>query len=304
MRILEAAKRYLRSPAKIVLALGSRDLMNWLPDRTYLKLAYRGQIGKKLKIDAPVTYNEKLQWLKLYDRKPEYSRYVDKYEVQQHIRETIGEKYLIPMLGLYSSVEEIDWDSLPDRFVLKCTHGSGTNIICTDKDNLDTAEAEEKLRGWMKRSWYWYGREWPYRDVKPRIICQEFISDSGRTPDDYKVLCFNGKAKFIEVHMDRFGDHKQDLYDEGWNKVSIIQGMTPSELVYEKPACFDEMMRLSEELAADMYHVRIDWFVVDERLYFGEITFYDGAGFYAFDKVEDDRKMGNLIHLPTDKQQI
>lgn len=300
MRILEAVERYLRSPAKIVLALGSRDLLNWLPDRIYLKLAYRGMIGKKLNLDNPVTYNEKLQWLKINDRNPEYSMQVDKYEVQQHIRETIGGQYLIPLLGLYNSVEEIDWDSLPDRFVLKCTHGSGTNIICADKEKLDMEEAKAKLNRWMKRSWYWFGREWPYKNIKPRIICQEFISDTGKTPDDYKVLCFNGKAKFIEVHMDRFSDHRQDLYDEEWNKVSIIQGMMPSEFVYGKPACFHEMMRLSEKLAADMYHVRIDWFVVNDRLYFGEITFYDGAGFYAFDNEEDDRMMGSLIHLPTD----
>jgi len=303
MKILETVKRYMESPAKIVLALGSRNLLNWLPDKTYLKLAYRGQIGRRLNIDAPVTYNEKLQWLKLHDRKPEYIGYVDKYEVQQHIRETIGGRYLIPMLGLYNSVEEIDWESLPDRFVLKCTHGSGTNIICTCKDKLDIEAAEEKLRQWMKMNWYWYGREWPYKGIKPRIICQELITVRGKTPDDYKVLCFNGKARFIEVHMDRFGDHRQDLYDEKWNKLDILQGVSPSETFFEKPACFDEMMKLSERLAENMYHVRIDWFVVDERLFFGEITFYDGAGFYAFDKFEDDRLMGSLIHLPTDKKQ-
>jgi len=301
MRIAEAVKRYLESPAKIVLALGSRDLLNWLPDRTYLKLAFRGQIGKKLNLETPVTYNEKLQWLKLNDRRPEYSSYVDKYEVQQYVRETIGGKYLIPMLGLYNSVEEIEWESLPDRFVIKCTHGSGTNIICTGKDNIDIVEAKAKLNRWMKMSWYWYGREWPYKDVKPRIICQEFISETGKTPDDYKVLCFNGKAKFIEVHIDRFGDHRTDYYDEKMNKLSVSWGETPSENIYGKPACFDEMMGLSEKLAANMYHVRIDWFVVADRLYFGEITFYDGAGFYAFDREEDDIMMGSLIHLPADR---
>jgi len=301
MRIAETVKRYLESPAKIVIALGSRDLLNWLPDRPYLKLAFRGQIGKKLNLDAPVTYNEKLQWLKLYDRKPEYSSYVDKYEVQQFVREIIGEQYLIPMLGFYSCVEEIDWESLPDRFVIKCTHGSGTNIICTDKGSLDIEEAKAKLNRWMKMSWYWFGREWPYKNVKPRIICQEFISETGSTPDDYKVLCFNGKAKFVEVHMDRFGDHRTDYYDEKMNKLPISWGEIPSKNIYEKPGCFDKMIQLSEKLAAEMYHVRIDWFVVKDRLYFGEITFYDGAGFYAFDREEDDIMMGSLIHLPTDR---
>jgi hypothetical protein len=292
---------HFKSPKRFAVALMEHDLLKWLPDKEYLKLDYRTTIGRKLDLKHPITYNEKLQWLKLNDRRPEYTKYVDKFEVQSHIRETIGEQYLIPLLGLYNSVEEIDWGSLPDRFVIKCTHGSGTNIICTDKNKLDIEEAKKKLNRWMNRSWYWYGREWPYKNISPRIICQEFISDTGKTPDDYKVLCFNGKAKFIEVHMDRFSDHRQDLYDEEWNKVSIIQGETPSELVYGKPACFEEMMRLSEKLAADMYHVRIDWFVVNERLYFGEITFYDGAGFYAFDEEEDDRMMGNLIHLPTDQ---
>jgi hypothetical protein len=293
---------YLKSPRRTVVAFSEHGFLKWMPDRFYLGLRYWAEIGKKLNIDEPETYNEKLQWLKLHDRKPEYTSYADKFEVQRYIRETIGEKYLIPLIGVYENVDEIDWEALPDRFVMKCTHGSGTNIICTDKAKLDIGDAKNKLKKWMGKNWYWYGREWPYKGIKPRIICQEFIAESDKTPDDYKVFCFNGKAKFISLHMERFSDQKIDYYDLNWNKLSMKWGNKPSEHVYEKPLCFNEMLRLSEQLAADLYHIRIDWFLVKDKLYFGEITFYDGSGFYAFEKEEDDKLLGSWISLPSDKE--
>lgn len=281
----------------MIRTLGRQRWLDWLPDRPYLKLVYWGETGKKLNIDAPVTYNEKLQWLKLYDRKPEYCNYVDKYAVRSYISKTIGEHYLIPLLGVYDKVEEIDWESLPDKFVLKCTHGSGSNIICKDKGNLDIEASKIKLNKWMKKSWYWFGREWPYKNVIPRIVCESFISESDNTPDDYKFLCFNGKVKLIEVHIDRYGSHKQDFYDEEWNKTAISQEGTRSDFVYEKPPLFEKIIQLSEQLASKIIHVRIDWFVVKDKLYFGEITFYDGSGFVAFDNEKDDCLLGGWIEL-------
>lgn len=289
--------KMLKNPGKMIKPLGNMGFFNWLPDKPYLKLVYWGETGKKLNLDNPQTFNEKLQWIKLYDRKPEYSTYVDKYEVRRYIAETIGENYLIPLIGVYESVEEIPWDNLPNQFVLKCTHGSSANIICLDKNKLDIEEAKNKLRKWMKKSWYWFGREWPYKNIKPRITCEEFISDKDITPDDYKVLCFNGKARLIEVHIDRYGSHKQDFYDIQWIKTNISQGGTNSNFVYKEPKHFKEMVELSEKLASDMYHVRIDWFVVKEKLYFGEITFFDGSGYTLFDNEKDDYLLGSLIQL-------
>lgn len=295
---ISALYNLAKKPRKVIRVLGDKGLLNWIPDKQYLKLVYWGETGKRLNIIDPKSFNEKLQWLKLNDRKPEYRIYVDKYAVRSYIAETIGEEYLIPLIGVYDKVEEIDWDSLPDKFVLKCTHGSGSNIICPDKNKLNIEEAKKKLKKWMNKNWYWFGREWPYKDVVPRIICEEFISDSNDTPDDYKVLCFNGKAKLIEVHIDRYGDHRQDFYDENWNKTKISQDPPMSDFVYNKPKKFQEMIKLSEKLAANMIHVRIDWYIIKDKLYFGEITFYDGSGFVSFDDYNDDLLLGSWINLP------
>jgi hypothetical protein len=268
-----------------------------MPDKVYLKLIYRCETGKKLHLANPINFNEKLQWLKLYDRNPDYSTYVDKYEVRNYIRNTIGEKYLIPLIHVYESVPDIQWNALPDKFVLKCTHGSGSNIICSDKSKLNIDDSIIKLNRWMRKNWYWLGREWPYKNVKPRIVCETFISESDNTPDDYKVLCFNGKARLIEVHIDRYVNHTQDFYDTEWNKTTISQGSKTSNFVYKKPHQFEKMIQLSEQLAYNMRHVRIDWFMVRDKLYFGEITFYDSSGFDLFGSEEDNCLLGSWIDL-------
>jgi hypothetical protein len=273
-------------------------------DEPYLKLVYRCETGKKLDLKKPVSYNEKLQWLKLHDRKPEYNIYVDKYEVRKHIKDTIGEKYLIPLIGVYDKVSDIPWDALPDRYVLKCTHGSSSNIICRDKSKLSNEESIIKLNRWMNKSWFWFGREWAYKNLKPRIICEEYISENSESPKDYKVFCFHGKAKLVVVHLNRFGgNHTMDFYDINWEKTSIskdIHGYPKSETTIPKPANFEQMINLSEILSKDKYHVRIDWYEVGDKLYFGEITFFDASGFMIFDNYDDDLLMGSWINLPTD----
>lgn len=293
--------RYLKSPLKLIRALGKRGWFNWIPDRQYLKLVYWGETGKRLNIENPVTYNEKLQWLKLNDRNPDYCKYVDKYEVRSYIKEAIGEEYLIPILGLYNKVEEIDWASLPQRFVLKCTHGSGSNIICYDKSSLDREKAIQNLNQWMGKSWFWFGREWPYKNIKPRIICEQFISEGNKAPEDYKVMCFNGIPKLIQVHFNRFsGVHEVDNYDINWEKTGISQscsGLPNSQTVIPKPYLFEQMIGLSQILAKNKYHVRIDWYIVEDKLYFGEITFYDASGFAAYDNEEDDYLLGSWIDI-------
>jgi len=280
----------------LIKKLSDKGYLKFLSDRVYLKLLFWLRFNKRLDLNNPLTFNEKIQWLKLYDRKDEYKCYVDKYEVRNIIKEKIGEEYLIPLYSVYDTPNQIKWEDLPESFVLKCTHGSGANIICKNKNELNIKKASLLLRKWYKKNWFWYGRAYPYKNIKPRIICEKYISDLDITPDDYKVLCFNGKAKLIEVHHDRFGNHTQDFYDINWNKTKITQS-NPSDTLLPKPKCLEEMIRLSETLAEGFIHIRIDWYIVNNKLYFGEITFYDGSGFTPFDNYEDDNLLGSWIKI-------
>lgn len=198
------------------------NFLKLLPDETYLKFKYYFSIGEPLNINTPSTFNEKIQWLKLNDRRAEYVDYVDKYEVRKYISKEIGSEYLIPLIGVYNDVDEINWDKLPNRFVLKCTHGSGCNIICKDKTKLNINEAKDKLNKWMNKSWFWYGREWPYKNVKPKIICEEYMVDeSGTELKDYKFMCFNGEVKCLFVCLNRDTENglNVDFYDLNWNQM-------------------------------------------------------------------------------------
>lgn len=292
----------IKEPELIINYILNKKITRIIPDKTLLKIKYKVVMGKKLNLDNPQSFNEKLQWLKLYDRKTGYNKLVDKYAVRQHIMDTIGKEYLIPLMGVYDTYDEIDFNVLPNQFVLKPNHTSGDIFICKDKSQINYVVLEKQVKKWLKREYYWLHREWPYKNIKPKIICEKFMSDKETAPDDYKILCFHGKAKLIEVHIDRYGDHKQDFYDAQWNKTKLSQEGTNSELIYEKPQQLKEMIQLSEQLSANMAHVRIDWYIVEETLYFGEITFFDGAGFTPFENEEDDYLLGSWITLPVSKK--
>ncbi|MBI9014034.1 MAG: glycosyl transferase [Clostridiales bacterium] len=256
-------------------------------------------MNKKLNLKEPKYYNEKLQWLKLNIINPEYTTYVDKYAVRKHIEKKIGHKYLIPLIGVFDQVSDIPWDDLPNKFVLKCTHSSTTNIICSDKNLLDVESAKRKLSKWMKTNYFWYGREWPYKKVVPKIVCEAYLGDEKNVPCDYKVSCFNGKAKLIDLHQNRFTDkHSLDYYDIDWTLTDISKKIIPnSRQSAEKPSCYDEMISLSELLAADFKFLRVDWYVVENKLYFGEMTIYPGAGFNGFVDERDELLLGSWIDL-------
>ena len=202
--MIERFLKLIRSPRRILLGLTSRGFLNFLPDETILKIKFKDRIGKELNLKKPKTFNEKLQWLKLYDRNPAYTKLVDKYEVRKHIAKTIGQEYLIPLLGVWDTFEDINFSKLPNQFVLKCTHDSGGLIICTDKNRLDIDAARKKINKCLKRNYYYPGREWPYKNVKPRIICEKYMVDeSGTELKDYKFMCFNGEVKCIFVCLNR-----------------------------------------------------------------------------------------------------
>lgn len=282
------------------LLLSSLSLFKDMNDEEYLKKLFKCRMKRELNLDNPQTFNEKLQWLKLYDRKPEYTTMVDKYAVKKYVADVIGEEYIIPTLGVWNHFDEIDFDKLPNQFVLKCTHDSGGIVICTDKSNLDLKAAKKKIEKCLRRNYYWSSREWPYKNVKPRIIAEKYMSDEGKEElSDYKVLCFNGEPKIVEVHKGRFnGQHTQDCYDEFWNKTDIEQYDLPkTDEIMPKPAFLEEMLHLSKLLSKDLIHVRVDWYFTNNRLYFGELTFFDGSGYNLFCGNADEL-LGSWIKLP------
>lgn len=277
--------------------------LNWMQDEKYLKLLFYATFGKKLDLKTPKTYNEKLQWLKLHDRNKKYSSMVDKYEVKKYVAGIIGNEYIIPTYGVWDSFDDIDFSKLPNQFVLKCTHDSGGVVICRDKLKFDINGARKKIKKSLKTNYYFACREWPYKDVKPRIIAEKYMVETdGSGLKDYKILCFNGEPKLIELHMNRFAEnHTEDFYDVNWNKTTISQTGMPEFKVNQdicpRPINLDKMLNLSKLLSGGISHLRVDWYSVDGHLYFGELTFYDGSGFEPWDDPKDELMMGSWIDL-------
>ncbi len=284
----------------------SRCIARLFPDKLYLSIKFHDRLGYWMDWKNPQTYNEKLQWLKLYNSRPEYTIMVDKVKVKDWVAERIGEEYIIPTLGVWKKAEEVDFNSLPQKFVIKCNHNSGTGMyICKDKSKMD----EETVRGGLKKglqeNYILQNREWPYKNVPRRILAEEFIEDQHKeVPDDFKVMCFDGKVQLIELHEGRFTDnHTQAFYDRDWNMTQITQGKygKVATKLASRPALLGEMIRLSEVLAKNIPHVRVDWYIVNNHLFFGEMTFFDGSGFEPFDRFEDDQLLGSWITLPNRK---
>jgi hypothetical protein len=259
-------------------------------------------MGKKLNLDNPITYNEKLQWLKLYDRNPGYTALVDKCEVKVKVAEIIGEEYIIPTIGVYEKFDDIDFDLLPNQFVIKCTHDSGGLVICRDKSKLDISAARNKINKFLKRKYYYQWREWPYKNVKPRIIVEQYMEDtSTRELRDYKFFCFGGVPKLIFIASDRqkAGEEtKFDFFDMDFNHLPFTNGHPNAAVPPAKPAMFEKMKELAAKLSSGIPHVRVDFYEVDGRIYFGEMTFYHWSGMVPFDPEEWDYTLGSWITLP------
>lgn len=293
----------IKNPSDFCVALLHRTSMLW-SDKIFLMIKFRLIMREKLDLNNPRTFNQKLQWLKLYNRKPEYTTMVDKYAVKEYVAKKIGDEYIIPSLGVWNTADEIDWNTLPNKFVIKTTNGGGGGgvAICKDKASFNVAKAYEKLQRSLDGDIYKNYREWPYKNVSHKIIAEELLEEPNKiSPDDYKIMCFDGKVKLIEYHVGRYSEHHtQDFYDRDWNKTAITQGAYGefSEEAAPRPALLEEMIRLSEILAEGIPHCRVDWYLVNNKLYFGEITFFDGSGLCPFDKYEDDLLLGSWITLP------
>lgn len=287
---------------KVLIYISYKSILNWMPDELYIKLIYYVKMDKKLNINNPQTFNEKLQWLKLYDRRLEYTGLVDKYEVRKYIKNTIGERYLIPLIGVWNKFDDIDFSKLPNQFVLKCTHDSGSVFICNDKSKFDKKAVKKKIQKSLKRNFYYPGREWPYKNIKPRIICEKYIVDeSGTELKDYKLFCFNGKPKFIQVISGREnGKYYINHYDLNWNLINIKRKEHVTNLKeIKRPQCLEEMINISEKLSQNMPFVRIDLYNIKSQILFGEITFFPASGYMGFENESDDLLWGNWINLPT-----
>ncbi len=275
-----------------------RNALRILPDKVYLKLMYRIKMHRKLDLKNPLTYNQKLQWLKLNDRNPKYTDLVDKYKVRDYIKKSIGSEYLIPLIGVYDSSDEIDFDKLPNQFVIKCNHDSASVIICKDKKSFNIEEAKKTIDNAMKHNYYYIGREWVYKNVKPKIIIEKYMVDeSGVELKDYKFFCFNGEPKLLFVAKDRPHATKFNYYDMSLNKLDIKQYYPNFDGKLEKPKNYDKMIEIAKKISKDFLHVRVDLYNIDGKIYFGELTFYHFGGFFPFEPESWDYKIGEMLDL-------
>ena len=291
----------IKKPSLLFLTFGHKGFFNWMDDEKYIKIAYKIRMGKNLNLQQPKTYSEKLQWLKLYDRKPIYTDLVDKYQVKKIVADIIGEKYIVPTLGVWDKAENIDFDILPDQFVLKCTHDSGGLVICKDKKKLDKSAAVRKLNACLKHNFYYAQREWPYKNVKPRIIAEKYMEDN-ETHElrDYKFFAFNGRVKALFIASDRGSkeETKFDFFDENFDHLPFTNGHPNADIMPKKPQEFELMKELASKLSEKIPQVRVDFYEVNGQVYFGEMTFFHWSGMTPFEPEEWDYKFGEWIKLP------
>ena len=301
----KTVKDIIKKPTFLFLTFGHRGFFNWLNDEKYLKIAYKISMGKSLDLEHPKTFCEKIQWLKLYDRKPEYIKMVDKYEAKEYVAGKIGREYIIPTLGVWDNPDDIEWDKLPDQFVLKCTHDSGGIIICSNKKDLDIDNAKKRLKKCLKHNYFWGSREWPYKNVPKRIIAEEYVKDFANKSTslvDYKFFCFRGEPKYCQVTTDRFTSRTSVFFDMDWNHQvfnAISSHISSAKKSLEKPDHFDEMIEIARKLSVGLPFVRIDLYNNDGKVLFGEITFYPGSGHLYFSPSEYDVILGDMLNLPT-----
>lgn len=272
------------------------------PDAFFIRMRFYLVMGKKLNLNNPLTYNEKLQWLKLHDKRSSYSNMVDKIEAKKIVASVIGEEYIIPTIKTYNSIEEVDFDELPQQFVIKCTHDSGGVVVCKDKDKLDKKAALKLLSKSLRQNFNNLTREYPYKNVVPRLIAEQYMEDeSGYELKDYKIFCFAGEPKMSFVASDRQKEGEEtkfDFYDLEWNHIPVVNGHPCSEHGIAKPQNYDKMLELASKLSQGIPHVRVDFYNINGKIYFGELTFFHWSGLVPFEPEDWDYTFGSYLHLP------
>lgn len=268
------------------------------PDRIYLKLLYPYKMrGEKLNLDAPLKFNEKLNWMKINYRDPRFTKLADKYEVKQIVKDIIGNVYVVPCYGIYNCFDDISFDDLPQQFVVKTTHDSSGVFIVRDKNTFDITSLKKRLNMLLNKNHYWLYREWPYKNIKPRILIEQLLDDkTGRELRDYKFWCFNGVPKIMYI-TNKGKTIEENFYDMDFRPVNINHGFPRTVPEYSKPKEFEEMKELASKLSKGLPFVRIDFFDVNNRVYFGEYTFYDWGGFQPFEDPFWENTLGSWINL-------
>lgn len=291
---------WIRHPSMIVNHILKFKISRLLPDNIFLSIKYRMSNGTILHLDNPKTYNEKLQWQKIHDRDPLFTKLADKFAVRDFVAEKIGKQYLVPLVGVYANIADIDVVGLPSCFVLKPTHTSGDVLFCRDKATFDWGKAKRLMNSWLSSNYYWYDREWVYKEIKPRIICEEIIKTvDGNPPRDYKIFCFDGEPKMAFVASDRSNGTKFDFFDIAWNRLPLKQHYPNSTYEIPKPIQWNEMIQIAKQLSVGFPQVRVDLYVdADEQILFGELTFFHFSGFEPFEPASYDALLGSWVQLP------
>lgn len=303
MKGKQLIKYYLENPSKLFFRVGRGTFLRLLSDEQYLKLLFKSNLGYTLNLDNPQTFNEKLNWIKIHDRNPVYTTMVDKYEAKKYVAEIIGDEYIIPTLGVWDRFEDIDFDALPDQFVLKCTHDSGGLVIVKDKSKLDKEAARKKINRSLKTNYYLLGREWPYKDVKPRIIAEKYMTDSGKGLRDYKFFSFDGEPKFMYISegMDNHQTAKVSFFSLDGQLLPFHRlDYAPFKENVGLPDGYSQMLETCRVLTKKIgsAFVRMDLYCIEGKTYFSEITFSPCGGFVPFEPTEWDTKLGEMIRLP------
>ena len=297
------ADSYIKRPLNLFDNWAAWGRLNWMPSKLYLSLMFRSRMGYWMCWKHPKTFNEKLQWLKLYDRNTLYTQLVDKYEVRKYVAEKIGKEYLIPVFGVWDNVENIDFTKLPDSFVLKCTHDSDSIIICKKKKDCNLQDAKKKLAKALSKNFYFKAREWPYKNVKPQVIAEKYIENYGCDElYDYKFFCFAGIPKFMYISHDKSVNPSTDFFDMEFKRIDMKMKDPNSKTIPTKPAQFEKMIALATKLSQGIPHVRVDFYCVQNQIYFGEMTFFHSAGFFKITPQSKATEIGNLITLPISKR--
>lgn len=289
--------------SRLIFRLIRNGRLNKLSDEKFLKIKYWASMDHKhLNLKNPQTYNEKLQWLKLYDRNPLYTTLADKYKMKEWVSEKIGEEYVVPLLGVWDKAEDIDFDKLPNQFVLKCNHNSGLGmVICKDKSKLNIVEVKKNLSKGLRQDYFYYSREWPYKNIVKKIIAEQFLcnntEDQNDSLIDYKFFCFDGQPKIMYISKDNSSAPKTDFFDMEFNHLNLRMKDENSEILPEKPRKFEKMKELASKLSHGIPHVRVDFYCVNEQLYVGEMTFFHNGGFSKINPINWNNIMGDWIDL-------
>lgn len=299
-------KKAITNPILVITHICRHWPFYLVSDEFYLKCFFKAYQGYDLNLKNPKTFNEKLQWLKLFDRKEIYTTLTDKYLVRSFVEEKIGSQYLIPLLGVWDNVEEINIDDLPEQFVLKCNHDSGSVAICKDRKTFCEKKELKRLSKALKANYYWKSREFNYYHIKRKVIAEEYMADAGSDElTDYKLFCFDGKVCFTQIDTGRFSNHIRNFYDKDWNFINVSVGYeNDPDSIIPKPVFYDEMKRLAEILSEGIPHVRVDFYYSKGHIYFGELTFHHGGGVEKMEPKEYDYKWGKLIMIEQIKKEL